>query len=306
VSAARAEQPASAQDTADSLNGFSLEQRVVERERIVAGGPPRDGIPSVDTPSFVSIDEARWVRAGTPVIGVALGGEARAYPVHAMEYHQVVNDVIGGEPVVVTYDPLTDAGIVYRRVLGGKKVEFGVSGLVYDSGFLLYDRDSDSLWLQFLGKALAGPRAGEQLERVPARIETMAAWVSRQPGSRVMTLPERKRFDYRYSNYAAYWTSEKIAFPVSARDDRFHPKELVLGARVGERTRAYVGSILTRSGARIVDELEGRKIRIEYDGESGTFVYDAPEDVEITTAYWFAWKTFYPDTEVWSEASKAP
>jgi hypothetical protein len=240
------------------------------------------------------------------VIGVALGGEARAYPVHAMEYHQVVNDVIGGEPVVVTYDPLTDAGIVYRRVLGGKKVEFGVSGLVYDSGFLLYDRDSDSLWLQFLGKALAGPRAGEQLERVPARIETMAAWVSRQPGSRVMTLPERKRFDYRYSNYAAYWTSEKIAFPVSARDDRFHPKELVLGARVGERTRAYVGSILTRSGARIVDELEGRKIRIEYDGESGTFVYDAPEDVEITTAYWFAWKTFYPDTEVWSEASKAP
>jgi hypothetical protein len=295
-----------------SPNGFSFEQHTVERARIISGGPPRDGIPSVDAPSFAPIGEARWVRADTPVIGVVLKGEARAYPVHAMEYHQVVNDVIAGQPVVVTYDPLTDSGIAYLRPAvengGGssKTLEFGVSGLVYNSNFLLYDRQSESLWSQFLGKALAGPRAGQVLVRIPTRTETTAAWLARHPESGVMELPERRRFDYRYSNYTSYWTSEEVVFPVAVRDTRFHPKELVLGARVGDHSRAYVGSIVTRAGARIVDEIVGRKIRIEYDGDSGTFTYEAPDDVEVTTAYWFAWKAFNPETEVWSPGSPSP
>jgi hypothetical protein len=127
--------------------------------------------------------------------------------------------------------------------------------------------------------------------------------MKRRPDSVVMTLPDRRRYDYRYSNYASYWTSEKVPFPVEATDAAYHPKEVVLGVLADGKSRAYVGSILTSAGSRIVDEFEGRKLRIVYDGESGSFVFEAPEDVEVTSAYWFAWKAFHPDTEIWHAAA---
>ncbi len=286
-------------DEGESANGFSLKGLRVPREEIIAGGPARDAIPSVDAPAFVPSQKATWVRPETPVIGAAIGSEARCYPIHLMEYHQVVNDRVGGVPVVISYDPLTDTAIVYRRQVDGQELAFGVSGLIYRSNFLLYDRQSESLWSQFWGRALTGRFAGTRLERVRSRSEPLAAWLVRHPESLVMTRPEPKRFDYRYSNYSSYWVSEKIPFPVGELDSRYHAKELVLGVRLADRTRAYIASILTRVGARIVDEFQGRRIRVAYDGETGTFSYEAPDDVEVTSAYWFAWRAFHPETDVW-------
>jgi hypothetical protein len=288
------------------LNGFSIEKRVVEAATIREGGPERDRIRSVDAPQFVPPPEATWCPPPVPVIGMALNGEARAYPVHLMEYHQVVNDELGGEPVALTFDPLTAVPKGWRRTVDGKVLQFGVSGLLWEGQFLLYDRETESLWAQYEGRAVAGPLAGKRLEEIPVHQEPMGIWFQRHTDTLVLARPEKKRIDYRHSPYEVYWVSEKIPFEVKARDDRYHPKEVVLGVEVEGQRRAYLGSILTAEGGKIVDEIAGRKIRILYDSESGTFVWEAPEDVRVTDAYWFAWKAFHPDTGIWHDAKPAP
>ena len=289
-----------------SLNGFSLAQAVVPRDAIRTGGPARDRIRSVNAPEFVAPPEATWSPPPVPVIGLALEGVAHAYPVHLLEYHQVINDVVNGVPVALTYDPLTGVPKGYRRTVDGKVLSFGVSGLIYNGQFLLYDRETESLWAQYEGLAVSGPLAGKRLERTLVRQETMGAWFHRHPNTRVLARPELKRIDYRHSPYEVYWVSEKIPFEVTARDDRYHPKEVVLGVEVNGKRRAYLGSILTTEGGRIIDEFEGHKIRIAYDSESGTFQWQAPGAATITDAYWFAWKAFHPDTQIWHDRPKKP
>lgn len=283
------------------LGGFVLEDLRVARDEVVPGGPGRDDIRSVDAPRFAPIDEARWVRADTPVIGVSVGDTARAYPVHVMEWHQVVNDRFGDVPVVVTYDPITDLAGAWRWPSGVPADTFGVSGLLDRDGFLLYDRGTSSLWSSATGRAISGARAGQALRPLRVRVETLARWLERHPDTRVLALPERRRIDYRRSPYSAYWISEAIPLAVRARDDRFHPKEVVLGVEHGDRSRAYVGSILTRAGGRIVDDFASHRLRIAYMGDSGTFVFEAPEEIRVRSAYWFAWKSLHPDTEIWGE-----
>ena len=288
-------------------NGFDLSNAVVDRAAIRAGGPKRDRIRSVDAPEFVLAREAPWSPPTVPVICVALEGVAQAHPVHLLEHHQVVNTEIGGVPLVVSYDPLTGIPMAYRRTLAGKVLRFGVSGLIYNAQFLLYDRETESLWAQYEGRAVSGPLAGKQLERVVVRQELMGVWFQRHPETQVLARPERKRVDYRYSPYEEYWVSEKVPFEVRARDDRYHPKEVVLGVEVAGKTRVYLGSILTAAGGRIVDEFEGQKIRVAYDTNSSTFQWDIPDTVRVTEAYWFAWKSLHGETEVWHDArSDAP
>jgi hypothetical protein len=253
----------------------------------------------VDAPRFAAVDEAPWVDPTVTVLGIEIAGDARAYPIHLLEYHQVVNDVVGGVPVVVTYDPLAGVPRAWRREVGGRLLRFGVSGLIHNANFLLYDLESDSLWSQFLGRAIAGPLAGATLAHVTERQEALAVWAARHPATRVLERPEPERFDYRYSPYSAYWVSEKIPFPVAAKDERYHPKEVVVGLFAGGRARAYLGSELTAAGGRATDELAGKRVRIDYDTNLAAFSWDVPEGVEVTEAYWFAWKAFHPDTEVW-------
>jgi hypothetical protein len=289
-----------------ALNGFSLEKLVVPRDSILAGGPPRDGIRSVDSPAFAPPEQARWVRGTTPVIGVVLGSEARAYPTHLLEYHQVVNDELGGVSVVVTYDPLAGVPRAFRRSVDGAVLQFGVSGLIYNSNFLLYDRQTESLWLQFDGRALAGPQAGKRLDPVVVRQEIFDLWLARHPDSTVLRPPEPDRFDYRYSRYQAYWVKDDVPFPVAAEDRSYHAKELVVGVVVDGVARAYLGSILTAAGGRAVDEIDGQRIQIDYDTNLGAFAWEVDEGVSVTEAYWFAWKAFHPDTEVWKAADASP
>jgi hypothetical protein len=123
------------------------------------------------------------------------------------------------------------------------------------------------------------------------------------PHTTVLARPMPRRIDYRYSPFSSYWASETIPFPVAARDATYHPKEVVLGVEVGGESRAYLGSILTAAGGRIVDEIGGHKLRIAYEGEVANFIWDAPEELRVTDAYWFGWKAFHPDTQVWRGAA---
>jgi hypothetical protein len=291
---------AAGEDAPPEVGGFALTNLRVPREHLIAGGPKRDEIQSVDAPRFASLEEATWVLAENPVIGVSLGGESRVYPIHLIERHQVVNDVVGGKPVAVTYDPLAGVPLVYDRTVDGKTLELGVAGVLYNANFLMYDRATQSLWSQFRGDALAGPLAGKKLARVPSRQETLAGWLERHPDSKVLAPPSDK-IDYRYSPFSSYWVTNKIPSRVDAEDPRFHAKEVVLGVVREGKARAYLGSLVTAAGGKLDDELAGRKLKIAYDSGDSVFRYDVPADVEVTEAYWFAWKAFHPDTEVWHD-----
>ncbi|MDP6405870.1 MAG: DUF3179 domain-containing protein [Alphaproteobacteria bacterium] len=151
----------------------------VDFAEIMSGGPPKDGIPSIDKPKFVALDEAGHLKDAEPVIGLSLGGEMRAYPVQVLMWHEIVNDVIGGVPVAVTYCPLCNAAIVFDRRLDGRVLEFGTTGKLRRSDLVMYDRQTESWWQQFLGQAIVGELLGKTLEVLPARLESFARFRER-------------------------------------------------------------------------------------------------------------------------------
>jgi hypothetical protein len=293
-------QPPAAPAAVPEIGGFRLEGLRVPAEHVLAGGPRRDEIQSVDTPRFATLEEATWVLAETPVIGVSLGDEARVYPVHLLERHQIVNDVLGETQVAVTYDPLAGVPLAFERRAAGRTLSFGVAGLLYNANFLMYDRETQSLWSQFRGDAIAGPLAGQRLRRLRVRQETLVSWLERHPDSKVLA-PPSESIDYRYSPFTSYWVSNRVPSRVDAQDERFHAKEVVLGVTRGGKARAYLGSLVTAAGGELDDVFDGRRIRASYSTRASLFRWEAPEDVEVTEAYWFAWKAFHPDTEVWRD-----
>jgi len=290
-----------ASDAAPSKGGFTLRDLRVPAAEVIDGGPGRDAIPSVDDPQLVPAADATWVGPLTEVVAVEIAGDARAYPLRILEYHQIVNDTVGDVPVAVTYDPLAGTPFAWRRRVGERTLTFGVSGLLYNHNFLLFDRETGSLWSQFLGKAIAGPLAGETLRRVAARQQIGAAWLEQHPGGRVLRHPRPDEIDYRVSPYQTYWVQDEILFPVAARDDRYHPKELVLGVVAGGEKRAYLGSIVTREGGELEDTVGGVPVRVRYDTGTGTFTWEIPDAATVVEAYWLAWKAFHPDTEIWRD-----
>ena len=280
------------------LYGFELKKVTVPAESIVPGGPGRDGIRSVDAPEFRPAEEATWVRADTPVLGVSVDGVSRAYPVHLLEYHQIVNDVLNEVPIAVTYDPLTATPRVFRRKVADRVLTFGVSGLLYNSGFLMYDRETESLWSQFRGAALSGSLSGKRLSRVRVVQVTVASWLREHPDTQVLVRPEKYRIDYRVSPFTTYMVRDSIPFAVAASDDRYHPKRLVVGLVADGATGAILDSAVMKAGGSVEHDFEGRVVRVRYDPNAAVFTWEAPDDVEVTEAYWFAWKAFYPETQV--------
>jgi hypothetical protein len=285
--------------------GFSLQGLTVDPKLIVEGGPGKDGIRSVDDPVFVELPEATWLAKETELLGVQVGEDARGYPVRMLEFHQIVNDEIGGQPIAVSYDPLAATPLAWSRRVDGKTLTFGVSGLLYNHNFLMYDRETQSLWCQFLGRAIAGPLAGKQLARVPIRQVTAGAWLTRVGDTGVLRHPDPEHIHYAQSPYSAYWLQDRTLFPVAARDERYHAKELVLGVVVGNVKRAYLGSILTREGGKVDERIKNKRVNVRYSSETGTFDYDVDPGVEVTESYWLAWKAFHPDTEIWRDKPAA-
>ena len=216
-------------------------------------------------------------------------------------YDRSVSARVGGVPHAVNHDPLTGAPLVWKRSVGGRTLRFGVSGLVYNSGFLLYDRETESLWSQFDGRAIAGALAGSRLEPVSLRQEDFASWLAREAKTRILIPPEPNRYDYNQNASATYVEEDGGAFPVEARDRRFHAKELVVGVVASGKARAYLASLVIANGGRGEDDLDGKKIVVRYDKGRGVFEYDVPAGVTVTESYWFAWKAFHPETTIWKD-----
>ena len=175
----------------------------VDLNDIFSGGPPKDGIPSIDDPRFVPIDEADLPDI-EPVIGFGIGDDMRAYPLRVMMWHEIVNDVVGGVPVAVTFCPLCNASMVFDRRVDGQVLDFGTTGKLRHSDLVMYDRQTESWWQQFLGEAIVGELTGKRLKIIPSRIESVAKFRSRAPDGKflVPTRPGTRRYgDNPYRGY---------------------------------------------------------------------------------------------------------
>ncbi len=158
----------------------------VDFKEILSGGPPKDGIRSIDHPVFVSVHEVEILADTEPVIGLVIDGDARAYPLGVLTRHEIVNDIVGGIPVTVTYCPLCNSGIVFDRRLDGKVLDFGTTGKLRNSDLVMYDRQTESWWQQFLGIAIVGELTGKSLEMIPSRLESFANFRARAPAGKVL------------------------------------------------------------------------------------------------------------------------
>jgi len=288
-----------------NFNGFDVSAASVPVDAIQRGGPPRDGIPAIDKPRFVSAVQSA-LAAGDRVLGVALGGIARAYPVRILNWHEVVNDNFAGRAVAITYCPLCGTGMAFdARADGGPPMRFGVSGLLYNSDVLLFDRATDSLWSQLKQQAVSGPRVGAVLRTVPLTHTSWADWRSQHPATTVLSTDTGFARDYGRDPYAGYDKVQQLMFDVSARDNRLPLKEWVLGVRVGDTYKAYPFGVLaqrTRGRGELLDKVGGRQLRIRYDdAHQSAQAFDAQgQPWPGTMAFWFAWFAFHPQTEVLS------
>ena len=287
-------------------NGFDLSDSLVDPSQILRGGPPRDGIPSIDDPVFVPAAEA-GLSDDARIIGVEIGGDARAYPISILNWHEIVNDVVGGKPIAVTFCPLCGTGVVFAAETGGRKLEFGVSGLLYNSDVLLYDRQSESLWSQVLAKAVTGERKGETLAVVPSRMTSWHDWRERHPDTAVLSERTGYARDYGRDPYAGYLESPEIFFPVAHTDSSYHPKEVVLGVEVGGQYKAYPASELEGLDSMpLVDEVNGTALTVSWDARSGSgsVAVAGGDAYPFIQGFWFAWYAFHPDTAVFGAPSR--
>ena len=179
----------------------------VSYDEILSGGPPRDGIRSIDDPSFISTAEAaEWLADNEPVIALDLNGDARAYPLQIITWHEIVNDTVGDVPAVITFCPLCNSALAFDRRVGDQVFEFGVSGLLRNSDLIMYDRTTETLWQQFTGDGIIGELTGERLTFLPTSIVSFADFREAHPDGQVLSRDTGLRGDYGSNPYAGYDT----------------------------------------------------------------------------------------------------
>lgn len=187
-------------------------RKSVDLGEIRSGGPGKDGIPAIDHPRFLSVEKSiadKYYGATEPVIGVVINGDARAYPLQILMWHEIVNDTVGGVPVTVTYCPLCNSSIVFDRRVAGRVLDFGVSGNLRKSDMVMYDRQTESWWQQFLGEGIVGQMTGTRLKMLPARVEAFGHFAKRAPKGKVLIPPKDVSRGYGMNPYLGYDTAPR-------------------------------------------------------------------------------------------------
>ncbi len=278
------------------LSGFTLSPSLVPENDILPGGPPKDGIPALTNPR---VEPARlgnvWLHDDDRVLGVVVDSHPRAYPVRILNWHEIVNDHIGNRRFVVNYCPLCGSGLVFDTL-----DRFGVSGLLYQSDVLLYDKKTETLWSQLLLQAVAGPRMGERLKPLPVTHTTWGAWRNRHPNTTVLSRKTGYSRDYNRNPYAGYEQSRDLYFPVRHHDERLHPKTWIIGLKLDGAARAWPVSTIRKSGP--VRETWNHHRLIVRNREGIVEIVDATSGKQLDgiILYWFAWAAFHPDTTLYT------
>ena len=297
--------PGAVTSAAAAPQPFKLERLVIPRDEILSGGPRKDGIPALTYPRMLSPRGARYLKPNDRVIGVALGGQTRAYPLRILNWHEVVNDRVGGIPVAVTYCPLCDSVALLDGRDGAAERQFGVSGLLYNSNVLIYNRGAatESLWSQMMLQGVSGPGARRTLKTLPVELTTWRDWKSRHPATKVLSNQTGHARDYNTNPYSQYFREPEVRFPVRPRSNRLPAKQPVLGVWTAGRARAYPLSAFGADQPVVVDTLDDRRLTLRYNpGAKSLRVEKADEGLQWVYSLWFAWYAFHPNTDVYPAA----
>jgi hypothetical protein len=228
----------------------------VDLASIRSGGPPKDGIPSIDSPKFETLigGTARGWAADIgdteAVISVSIKGDARAYPLRVLVWHEIVNDTVGGMPLALTYCPLCNAALAFERVIDGRVLDFGTTGKLRHSDLVMYDRQTESWWQQFTGEAIAGALAGTSLKLVPSRLESFDRFRKRFPDGRVLVPNDPNLRRYGTNPYVRYDEIGKLPFLYQGDlPDGIHAMERVVAVEVApDKHEAWALSLLREQG----------------------------------------------------------
>ena len=285
----------------------------IDFEDIISGGPPKDGIPPIDNPKFKPVSEVSNLADTEPVIGLIVNGEKKAYPLQVLMWHEIVNDEIGGVPVSVTFCPLCNTTIVFDRRLDGRVLDFGTTGKLRFSDLVMYDRQTETWWQQFLGEAIVGELTGARLDIIPARIESYANFKERAPDGLVL-VPSGSNRNYGGNPYRGYDSSDR---PFLFRGDlptEVAPLSRVVVLEVNGTREAWSLNLLKEK--RRVDIGEGVVIHWEPGQNSAldhpvisrgadignvTVVRETAngaEDVAYSVDFAFAFNAFFPDSPI--------
>ncbi len=274
---------------------------IVDPNKITSGGPPMDGIPSIDEPGYVTVDEAdRWIQDNELVLALIYNDTKRVYPLQVMVWHEIVNDHINGEPILITYCPLCGSGIAYERTINGEEVEFGTSGKLYNSNLVMYDRKTNSYWTQIGGQAIVGELTGMELKAISIETVVWRDWKVIHPDSEVLSKDTGFDRPYGTDPYGNYYENSFVLFPVENSDDTIHPKTVIFGIEVNGTYQAYREEDLINSGT-IKDTVNGIEILVERDEAGIVRITDLATGDEIVKErdFWFAWYAFHPETTIY-------
>ena len=302
--------------------GFQLEPSLLPAGSLTAGGVPKDGIPAlVDPPVSTAAELAeaaarsrrgKYLVDSDRVIGVEIAGAARAYPLRLLVWHEVVNDRLGGRPIAVTYNPLCDSAVVFDRQVGSETLTFGVSGLLFNSNLLMYDRrpspQPESLWSQLLLRAVTGPAgaAGVRLEVLPCALETWGEWRAARPDTTVVVPEAGKASRYKREPYVSYFGSDSLRFPVQlppGEEGRARKQPVVVLAD-GEGWLAVSYAAIERAPGRTLTlPVAGRSVMLAYRDHPARVVVMAAGGAPPLAIYTFrfAWRAIHPDDTAWTE-----
>ncbi|MGV6847198.1 MAG: DUF3179 domain-containing protein [Marinibacterium sp.] len=271
---------------------------------VISGGPPRDGIPAIRDPAFVPVVDETGMSAREPVITVEIdGARPRAYPVRYLVWHEIVNDTVGGIPIAVTFCPLCNSAITFDRRVGGRVLEFGVSGKLRNSDMIMFDRQTESWWQQAIGTGIVGEMTGVALTPLPSWMESWSDFRSRNPQGLVMAEPAYPR-SYGRNPYRSYDSADRPFLYDGAPPPHGIPP-LVRVVRVGERawpmTRLAAAGTLSEAGATLTwTQGQASALDTERIGQGrdvGTVrVKDADgQDLPHDVLFAFAFDAFWPD-----------
>lgn len=244
----------------------------IRLEEIVWGGVVKDGIPALTNPKHITPEEADYIAQDELVFGVEINGDARAYPLRILDWHEMFNDVVGGQPVSLAYCTLCGSGILYKTDIKGEDdpIIFGSSGFLYRSNKLMYDQKTHSLWNQFTGKPVVGKLTGSGLELdiLPVAITTWASWLAQHPTSTVLSLETGYTRDYTPGRpYSEYFASPNLMFPALVDDNRLEAKDYVYAVRADGLARAW--PLTAFDGGKILNDRLG-DLRIALIGDADT------------------------------------
>jgi hypothetical protein len=273
----------------------------VPLDRLMQGCPARDCIPSIDSPRYVAATDADHVADDDLVITLAYKGAHFAFPTSILDHHEIVNGTFAGDPLAITWCPLCGSAVGVKRAVGNTVTTFGVSGVLYNSDLVLYDRETETLWDQIEAKGIVGPMTDEKLALIPVSMARWSRWQAKHPDTLVLSTDTG--FDNNYTNdhFAEYRESTRLFMPVSATDERLHAKTVVYGFDLDVAdvalSIAFTESLLAKDGSyrrsiagkeSVISLLEDGSVILERDGE---VFYPI-------RLFWFAWYTFHPETDL--------